>query len=1131
MASNHRRGHGGTLFALAFVLIGAAFTSGCLHTETIDCADGRVCPAVMLCDDTHHLCVLPQQVEACRGQVEGAPCAHPSREAAECFDGVCLEIGCGNGVLEGGEACDDGNVLSGDGCSANCDSDEQCGNGILDPLVGESCDCGDATVPDADRPPGCNGPNSNLEGSVCLEECTIRGCGDGIIAGLEDCEGTDLAGRSCLDLGFYGGTLACSGICRYDTAACAGSCGDGILNGPTGTEQCDASDLAGADCADFGYYATVGLSCSAVCDYDTSACTGGRCGDGTINGDESCDGANLGSKTNCTDYGFYDSAPLACNANCQHNVSMCTGTCGDGIVNSGEDCDGVELASADCTTLGYYNSTGLACNGRCTFDESACTGYCGDRDPTDDEVCDGKAPASACVNYGFESGPLGCSLCGPDFSRCASTWKAIPSGTTANLTGIWGFGPSDVFAIAGTTFRHWDGVAWAALPSPPNFVHDIWGTGPNALYGVTDNDVVLRWNGSTWSSMPTGTTFLQLRNVWGSGPNDVFAVGGAILRWNGSVWSQTSTAGFIHGIWGSGPTDVFAVGTGGTILHWNGSAWSAMTSGTTAVVRSVWGSGPNDVFAVGVQGMILHWNGSTWSPMISGSSEFLASVWGTGPSDVYAAGSLGTILHWDGVTWSPMTSGTTTTLNRVWASGAGDVFAIGSTGTVLHSRGNAWSNILSSATQLRRAVWGSAPNNVFAVGDGGTIIHWNGFVWSPVTSGTTSQLKGMWGSGSANAYAVGGSGTIRRWNGSLWSAESSGTTDLLHGVWGSGPSDIFVVGSSTIVHWNGLAWSAVPSGTGGKTLWGVWGSGPSDVYAVGDGGLIFHATAGSWSPIASPISTRLRSVWGSGPRDIFAVGDGGKIIHWNGVAWSLMSSPTTSVLNGVWGSGPSDVFAVGATGTILHWDGAAWSLMTSRTTNSLEGIWGSTSGEIFAVGGAAAFNVGAIIRRPRGCTATELSCSDGIEEDCDGLIDCADPDCSAGTTCAGGGLCMAATTLQCGSNQSDSTSGGTSLLSAYGCDDSLRTGREKTYRVRRTTAGSITVSLTSLGRDVDLLALAPGAAGGCNPRNPGCLAVSASASTANETITFTVQANQDYFLVVDSYSSRTATYSIAVSCP
>ncbi|WP_272422974.1 DUF4215 domain-containing protein [Polyangium jinanense] len=45
---------------------------------------------------------------------------------------------CGNGIVDDGEACDDGNQVDGDGCSADCSSDESCGNGMLE--QGEVCE-------------------------------------------------------------------------------------------------------------------------------------------------------------------------------------------------------------------------------------------------------------------------------------------------------------------------------------------------------------------------------------------------------------------------------------------------------------------------------------------------------------------------------------------------------------------------------------------------------------------------------------------------------------------------------------------------------------------------------------------------------------------------------------------------------------------------------------------------------------------------------------------------------------------------------------------------------------------------------------------------------------------------------
>jgi cysteine-rich repeat protein len=43
-----------------------------------------------------------------------------------CVGGECVAPGCGNGVVEGTELCDDGNVLDGDGCAGDCSALDTC---------------------------------------------------------------------------------------------------------------------------------------------------------------------------------------------------------------------------------------------------------------------------------------------------------------------------------------------------------------------------------------------------------------------------------------------------------------------------------------------------------------------------------------------------------------------------------------------------------------------------------------------------------------------------------------------------------------------------------------------------------------------------------------------------------------------------------------------------------------------------------------------------------------------------------------------------------------------------------------------------------------------------------------------
>jgi hypothetical protein len=45
-------------------------------------------------------------------------------------------------------------------------------------------------------------------------------CGDNIVEGQEDCEGSDLNGKSCTSIGYGGGDLKCDIACSFDTFSC-----------------------------------------------------------------------------------------------------------------------------------------------------------------------------------------------------------------------------------------------------------------------------------------------------------------------------------------------------------------------------------------------------------------------------------------------------------------------------------------------------------------------------------------------------------------------------------------------------------------------------------------------------------------------------------------------------------------------------------------------------------------------------------------------------------------------------------------------------------------------------------------------------------------------------------------------
>src|SRR5207247_1746353 len=212
---------------------------------------------------------------------------------------------------------------------------------------------------------------------------------------------------------------------------------------------------------------------------------------------------------------------------------------------------------------------------------------------------------------------------------------------------------------------HYNGTSWSRIMGTISIpaLNSIWGTSASDVWAVGDGTnysapfAILHYDGATWSSAPTPTTFppVNLSAVCGTSASDVWAVG-----------IETVSAQVLHSIL-LHVTD--AASSGAIIIHYNGTTWPSVSSGTTPPIHlsAVWGSSASDVWAVGVQNdygkflhsIILHYNGTAWSPVWRGTTGALSGVWGTSASDVWAVGDNGTILQYSGgPCWSPY-SGTT----------------------------------------------------------------------------------------------------------------------------------------------------------------------------------------------------------------------------------------------------------------------------------------------------------------------------------------------------------------------------------------------------------------------------------------------------------------------------------------
>ncbi len=357
---------------------------------------------------------------------------------------------CGNGVVNSGETCDDGNGTNGDGCSS-CAVDANftctgspsvcaanCRNGVIN--AGEQCDDNNANGTD-----GCSNTCTVNAGFTCTGSpsvCTAN-CGNGVVNGSEACDdGNGTNGDGCSSACAVEANFTCTGA----PSVCAANCRNGVVNAG---EQCDDNNANGTD----GCSNTCTVNAGFTCTGSPSVCTA-NCRNGVINAGEQCDDNNAtagdGCSNTCTiDAGFTcTGSPSVCTANCRNGVinageqcddnnatagdgcsntctidagftctgspSVCTANCRNGVINAGEQCDDNNANGTD----GCSNTCTINAGFSCTGAPSVCTANCGNGIVNGSETCDdgngsnGDGCSSACAveaNFTCTGAPSACT--------------------------------------------------------------------------------------------------------------------------------------------------------------------------------------------------------------------------------------------------------------------------------------------------------------------------------------------------------------------------------------------------------------------------------------------------------------------------------------------------------------------------------------------------------------------------------------------------------------------------------------------------------------------------------------------------------------------------------------------------
>lgn len=396
----------------------------CLLELGEPCIGNAAC-ASGLCDADSDVCTCADDDDCALGQTcDTAP--DPN---------VCVAPGCGNGMLDTGESCDDGNTQAGDGCDETCrlELGEECD---------EPADCASGSCDGVDGTCECNQENDCDEGEVCNQmpspnECVEPGCGDGQLDQSEACDdGNTVAGDGC------------NAECLIEVGEDCDSddvCASGLCDPMDGSCACDED----ADCEE-----------GELCDdeRDPNQCVSMECGNGVVDAGEACDDGNLADGDGCDaaclvelggdcdsddecSSGLCESMGSVCacdddndcdsDERCdeQREPNQCVGAnCGNGIIDAGEDCDDDNLDDGDGCSITCEVEPGFECDeepSQC--EETGCQvdGDCGDR-----QTCDaGECVAVECTRDAHCGANETCDVerhvcgecfsdadCGPDFA-------------------------------------------------------------------------------------------------------------------------------------------------------------------------------------------------------------------------------------------------------------------------------------------------------------------------------------------------------------------------------------------------------------------------------------------------------------------------------------------------------------------------------------------------------------------------------------------------------------------------------------------------------------------------------------------------------------------------------------------
>lgn len=245
----------------------------------------------------------------------------------------------------------------------------------------------------------------------------------------------------------------------------------------------------------------------------------------------------------------------------------------------------------------------------------------------------------------------------------------MDTGTTEHLQGIWIAPDGSAFAVGeeGTILR-FNGSSWSAMDSgTTNVLRDIWGSSSTAV-AASGDETVLFYDGDSWTEILSDNSGASYRSVWTPATGEAIFVSKAdifpfVVRYDRSSeeWGPDIELDALALSFCGTSSDVTMVLENGDLVHLdNNLNLTTLYNNPNAslYLQDAWlnPNNCNEAFGVFIAD-IYHFDGSSWTNMNANiPNTFFFGISGSSSDDVYAVGiggaGVGVIWHYDGVSWS-----------------------------------------------------------------------------------------------------------------------------------------------------------------------------------------------------------------------------------------------------------------------------------------------------------------------------------------------------------------------------------------------------------------------------------------------------------------------------------------------